>query len=665
MMATDISVASGLDSSLTPVLDWVLTPAEWVFGRPWVAPFVILPLLVLSALWMGLAAQRKARPEFAAGARFIKAIRAALGSDPDPDTSRKTFSANFAEICNVLDEKKRGDAPLAKAWSEFRETIVDETAQVILNTARPYQFIHRAEPGFTNLVFWSNAFVGIGLLLTFMGLIVALRTAAHGMQGSVAQSQGALITLLTVSGAKFFSSVSGVGASLLLRFFERGLVNKARAQTREISELIEQGMSYIPPQRLATQQLVELREQTAQLKTFNQDTAFLLAEKINTGVTQGVAAAFAPVVTSIENLNASMTEVTSGIGQGAAKAIAEVSGNQLNALSSTLERLSEKIEGITSAVGSSGGEAANQIRQAGEDFRKAAGDIRGAFETLQEQIGGLGREIVSHGDETNQRNRAALEEMLARLEVSQKQSADAITEAIKSIKDASTAASEDLRRGVNNEFEGAIGEVGDVFKGVLQASGASIREASIALATAVKEAGDQVERAGDNFVASGAAAQKSAASLSEIPGAADGVVRAFKVTSQAFASVAEPVAATALSLRDASTTIASSIEASRDAERRAVSEMQALASQIKATSTAAEEAWSDYRSRFEGVDKALEKSTLALGESLGASLDDFRKFASKFDYEIAQSISKLGATIDNIAEYAGSLDEYVNRSGEK
>ena len=101
-------------------------------------------------------------------------------------------------------------------------------------------FFGRAKPRLSGLLFASNVFVAAGLILTFLGLVVALRTAAENM-GDAAKAQGALTILLTVASAKFLTSIGGIGASLVLRFAEHGLAKRVNAATDEICACDLQG----------------------------------------------------------------------------------------------------------------------------------------------------------------------------------------------------------------------------------------------------------------------------------------------------------------------------------------------------------------------------------------------------------------------------------------
>ncbi len=99
-----------------------------------------------------------------------------------------------------------------------------------------------------------------------------------------------------------------------------------------------------------------------------------------------------------------------------------------------------------------------------------------------------------------------------------------------------------------------------------------------------------------------------------------------------------------------------------EADAAALRSLQALSDGIKETQRAAEDAWQNYRQRFENVDRALAQVTDKLSSTLGESLGEFRKFATEFDAEMAKAVARLGTTVDGIHDYAEALDDYVENS---
>jgi hypothetical protein len=645
-----------VEVTLNGALDIVLRALEIIYGRPWVVPFLLMPTMLLVAGYLHWRAVRETRPFLTAARARADALKAALGDSGDPLLERQAFASSFIDVASEMGKEEPGSARLVQAWREFQESFVDENADPIRNTSRPTAFFGRVAPNLAHLTFASNVFVGVGLILTFLGLIVALNKAAQGMSGDdVAAAKNALAGLLTVAGAKFFTSVAGLGASIWLRFVEHGLSKKSRALTDLICTKLERGLLYVPPQRLAVEQLEIMKEQRDQLKTFNTDFAMQLGDRIG----QQFQAAMAPMASSMAQMADSMTEVTAGIGDGARKAIEEVSGDQLRGLSEVLGTLGLKIEQISTAVGSSGDEAARQIRDAGADFSKAAADIREAFDRLAGQVDGMGGRLQAQSEAAAEAQDSALQRVLGELSEAQAKSAAAIGEAIEGLKRAGLDAATTMQSEVQAALASGVAEGQRAFSSAMEESGEELRATVLGLAKAVGDAAGTVDRASDGFVRSGDNAVRSAEALSGVTSQASSLVSSIAEVGQGFGTVAAPIVRAAQAIDEAVSKIQTAIQAGRAADVQALEQMQALAVQMKGTYEAAEEAWDDYRKRFAEVDKSLAVAAEKMASTLGDSLNQFSAFASKTDQALADAVGKLSNTLSPIEDYAEALSDYV------
>jgi methyl-accepting chemotaxis protein len=647
-----------MNEILEKILDLFLGVLDFAYGERWVAPFVLLPIMFAAAFVVRQRAKKRVVPYLSAAQERIDALQSALGTDPDPDAERRTFAENYIEVSGAMGAEQEGAHNLVQAWREFQESMVDESASPVRNTNRPSAFFNRATPKLTVLHFASNIFVGVGLILTFLGLIVALDTAAQNMGEDIAAAKLSLEHLLTVAGAKFFTSVAGLGASIWLRFTEYNLSKKIRRDTDLICGLLERGLLYVSPQRLAVEQLDVLREQRDQLKFFNTDVALQLSERIGAQFTQAIA----PVAASLTELNDNMTSVTQGIGAGAREAIEKVSGEQLRGLSETLGELRGKLDAIGQSVGNSGTDAANQIRLAGEDFSKAASDIREAFDRLAGQVDGMGTRITEQSDAAQAAQQKALSDILAGIEDAQARSNTMLTTMLTTLQTAGSEAAGSIRQEVEKTLKSGVEASGETFRKAIEASSGELRDTTKKLSDAVGEAAQQVERASVGFSQSGEKAAQTAEAMRNVTDSARTVATSMSDAAQGFASAAGPVAEAARSVNQAASRVADTVEADRAAAIAALTEMRSLADSIRSTQQSAETAWSDYRARFEGVDQALSKATEKLAETLGDSLTQFRKFAQETDREMAAAVSRLSNTLTQIEEYAESLDDFVEET---
>lgn len=647
-----------MNETLEQILDAFLNILDFAYGERWVVPFVFVPAMFLAAFFVRQQAKKRVVPYLAAVRERIDALQSALGTDRDPDAERRTFAENYIEVSGAMGTEQEGAHNLVQAWREFQESMVDESASPVRNTNRPSAFFNRAAPKLTVLHFASNIFVGVGLILTFLGLIVALNTAAQNMGEDITAAKLSLEHLLTVAGAKFFTSVAGLGASIWLRFTEYNLSKKIRRDTDLICELLERGLLYVSPQRLAVEQLDVLREQRDQLKFFNTDVALQLSERIGAQFTQAIA----PVAASLTELNDNMTSVTQGIGAGAREAIEKVSGEQLRGLSETLGELRGKLDAIGQTVGNSGADAANQIRLAGEDFSKAASDIREAFDRLAGQVDGMGTRITEQSNAAQAAQQKALADILAGIEDAQARSNTMLTTMLTTLQTAGSEAAGSIRQEVEKTLKSGVEASGETFRKAIEASSGELRDTTKKLSDAVGEAAQQVERASVGFSQSSEKAAQTAEAMRNVTDSARTVATSMSDAAQGFASAAGPVAEAARSVSQAAGRVADTVEADRAAAMAAVTEMSSLADSIRSTQQSAETAWSDYRARFEGVDQALSKATEKLAETLGDSLTQFRKFAQETDREMAAAVSRLSNTLTQIEEYAESLDDFVEET---
>jgi small-conductance mechanosensitive channel len=85
-----------------------------------------------------------------------------------------------------------------------------------------------------------NYFVGLGLVMTFLGLIAGLWFASQGMRtADMAEARAALVQLLNSATFKFLTSVAGVGMSLVISVAFRISVQSLRGRLDLLCDRIE------------------------------------------------------------------------------------------------------------------------------------------------------------------------------------------------------------------------------------------------------------------------------------------------------------------------------------------------------------------------------------------------------------------------------------------
>jgi hypothetical protein len=644
------------------IIDAIFAALDLVFKSRWVAPLVFVPLIIGAAAGLWWRASRRTRPFLVAAKARVVALDGALGGDPAPDIERASFADSIGTVTAAMNQLTTGAAPLVQAWRGFQESLIDETETPIRNTAHPSAYYMRAIPRFKDLLFWSNTFVGIGLILTFLGVVVALNATAYGMrQGASAQeSQEALRNLLIIASAKFFSSIAGLGASLMLRFSEHGLTKKCESQVNKICDRLQRGLLFVPPQLLAVRQLDELKRQSTQLEKFNTDLAMSIGEQVG----QQFQSVMAPMQDSLGVLSTSMETMSDRLserfGEGVGKAIESATNGELRALGHTLEALRSQLEGLSQHVQGSGEDAARQIRAAGSDFAQAAKDIRDAFSGLTGQVGEIGRTIVADTETARARQAELLDSTMANLEAANAKTSKLMGEAAEALRDAGVGVADDLQEHMGAAMTQAAKEA----EGVIRTA---ITESGIAFAHSGKAMIDAVELAASRITALAAAIERSERNASgaaeAFQSSADSARSASGAMSDAasgFATAASPVAAAAKSFQEAAQQIAVSLQKSEQAAAEALKAMTNLADEIGETQEAAEDAWQSYRQRFEGVDQSLEKTLSQMVSTLTDSMSQFREFAQNVDTEMARAVGRLAQSMSTIEENTESIAELAD-----
>ncbi len=644
-----------LESILNSWVDALLSTIGVFFTHRWAAPIVILPLMIVGATYLWWRARRRVTPFLKAADARINALVRSVGGEHDPIAERASFASGFGDVSAAMMNQGPGSGSLSHAWQEFQECIVDETETPIRNTSRPSVFFANTAPRLDDLNFWSNAFVGIGLLLTFLGIVVALNETAKGMTGdaTIEQTKEALTRLLFIASAKFFSSIGGVGCSIALRFAETGMHRKLDARVSRICELLERGLLYVPPQLLAVKQLDELARQSTQLEKFNSDLAVQIGEQIGAQFQTAIT----PIASSLSLLNDNIDGMSNRLGEGVGKAVEGAASGELRALGQTLAALRDQLENLSGHVEGSGEEAARQIRAAGEDFARASSDIRGAFASLTEEVEGLGRRLTQDSESNSQRQRELMDSAVSAFRSANDEAASSLRESLQALQGAGVSAAADLRERVGEAMAHAAEEADASLRRAIQETSDGFARAGETLTAAIARAAAEMTAAADAMARAERGTAANADNLRDTSDSVRAVSAALNEAASGFGTAAAPVAEMSRHLRDASERIAASLDRSGEASTAALKEMGDLASGVRETQAAASEAWSDYRARFSEVDQALERTLQQMATTLNATLTDFRKFAQDMDGHMGEAISRLAPVVERMKD---NTDEIAN-----
>jgi hypothetical protein len=212
---------------LIPLVHIILEPA---FVYTTAVALFLLGLLACGMFWF-----KMARPELAKLRNLQSEItRLALPRNQDPEPRFQAMK--------LLGDLLRREKIFLSAWALFQGQFVQ--SQRI--SEQPFGYFvaeGRAESAVDHRGFMSalpNYFTSVGLILTFVGLVVALYFAAKGFRsGNLEEAREAILQLLNASAFKFITSVAALGTALLISIFYRLCLSLLRNEINRTVAVIE------------------------------------------------------------------------------------------------------------------------------------------------------------------------------------------------------------------------------------------------------------------------------------------------------------------------------------------------------------------------------------------------------------------------------------------
>jgi hypothetical protein len=178
----------------------------------------------------------------------------------------------FKIAFDLVNHKLQDHALIGHAWTEFEKTCVRDV--LIRRTIRPLSLINSGVArerlfGLRLMPTIPGYFVGLGLLLTFIGLVIALSKAAGGVSGSPENMTQSLRELLDAATFKFSTSIAGLFASLALAIIFKSYSILIDTGFERFSREVERRTVYLAPQAIMLQSVQAEKEQLEQLKQIN------------------------------------------------------------------------------------------------------------------------------------------------------------------------------------------------------------------------------------------------------------------------------------------------------------------------------------------------------------------------------------------------------------
>jgi len=245
--ATSPAWQDAISSAAVTLIKPLLIPIVLAIATPafvYVVALLILLAAVAACIAYSLLESRPRR-------RQIEAVRRGMRDLPMPTNGDAVALWNKA--MQGMGGLLRHNEIFVSAWSEYQVRAM-QSGQ--LPTA-PFSHFVASEPenrgrgGFMQSL--PGYFTSLGLIFTFMGLVVALYFAAKGFRsGNIDEARAAIIQLLNTASFKFLTSVAALIGAMMISLFLRFDLASLGRRTSRLAEHIESFLSAWREQ-LATQ----------------------------------------------------------------------------------------------------------------------------------------------------------------------------------------------------------------------------------------------------------------------------------------------------------------------------------------------------------------------------------------------------------------------------
>jgi uncharacterized membrane-anchored protein YjiN (DUF445 family) len=570
---------------------------------------------------------------------------------------------------------------LRRPWEEFEETLIpplddidDPAYQVFRNTKRPSdffissQFLGRISPFFK-----PEDFIGIGLLLTFLGLVAALVVAGHGLGNggeNAADMKVVILTLLSTAGAKFIASIGGVLGSLIVSMTQHRLSDSVHRKLSFFGDALEERLIFASAEKIAADQYGHMKRQTANLERLSNEIAVAIGDKIESAMSrmpEMMGEAMEPVTEKLDNVAGQIGQTsTDGMTDMVNQLSSELKGagqESMNQVVTQLDSLSTTMGGTISSLR----ETTEMLRESlTGSARQAASDLSGSSEIFSQKI----TEAVEAMNQSHHQMHDTISGLVSQLQ----SGSEVFEEKLSSTRDqmqhqlvsSLQAMNQHIARQANSASEEWQGQISDTIAKGAQRTADELQTAAQQMSDQLKQPVAEVQSGLNAWAEQTREVTGSLKAINTTLGAhRDGISTStvkLVEASGAMESASSAVRDTTIPMRDAATAAKTASEQLLSISKTTSERVSSFSDQVGSSVTetknilqALQQVWSTQSKQLENADEELAGAFRTISTNLGDSLGQLRKFNEDMDSSMAKAVDGLSAMVEELSDSIDGL----------
>ncbi len=515
---------------------------------------------------------------------------------------------------------RRANEAFGLAWTEFVETLIlpaPESEDPIRNTSEVSRYLNdativfpRISSGFFQAV--PNLLTGVGILGTFLGLAAGVGAAKSGLSSEDAhQITAALQQLLGGASLAFWTSIVGIGCSILFVFVERFASRRLHIALDKWVGAIESRVERVTSEGVGLEQLDQAKRTTTQLERFNTDLIFSLEQALEE----------------------------------------KIAGR----LSPQLEQLLQAVERLREDRATDSGQMIEQTLVRFTDALSRKTDSQ--FEDLAKTVDNLNRTLKESADalaQTQREVREALGSVLTAVRTAMDTGATAMSETLKQSMEEVTGVLAGASGHLANQLTASSNEAAAELRDTMSSTTQKLAETGANAATQITGSLGGLQRAAESLEQASATSGEMLSGMDQFVEKLNNLRGTIESTHQQMAGVAEPVERAARDMHESTNRTAGVLE-----------ETGALVGRVETSVTMLERsqqevaaAWAEYQRRFEGIDSSLTGVFQQFEEGLSRYCSQVKEFANELDTTTSNTVRQLA---NATAELSGAIEDLIPR----